>query len=104
MGQFTLYQNHGDSSDTYPFFIDVQNELLDSLNTRVVIPLTPSARLDHKAPNHLCPILHIDSGDFILLTQQMTSVPVSILTTPVHSLDAFRDEIIAAIDFLITGV
>jgi len=104
MAQFSLYQNHGDSNDIYPFFIDVQSELLDSLNTRLVIPLTPSARLEHRAPDHLCPILHIDEGDFILLTHQMTSVPVSILTTPVHSLDAFRDEIIAAIDFLITGV
>lgn len=104
MAQFSLYQNCGDSSDTYPFFIDVQNELLDSLNTRLVIPLIPTELFEHKAPNHLCPLLHIDEGDFVLLTHQMTSVPVSILTSPIHSLEAFRDDIIGAIDFLITGV
>lgn len=104
MAQFSLYQNHADSSDTYPFIIDVQNELLDSLNTRLVIPLTPANKLAHIAPEHLCPVIHIDEGDFVLLTHQMTSVPASILISPIHSLEAFRNEIIGAIDFLITGV
>jgi len=104
MAQFSLYQNRGDSSDTYPFFVDVQNELLESLNTRLVIPLIAIDSVAKKAPEHLCPVLHIHEGDFLLLTHQMTSVPASILSTPVHSLEAFRAEIIAAIDFLITGV
>jgi len=104
MAQFSLYQNRGDSSDTYPFFVDVQNELLDSLNTRLVIPLISTDSVAKKPPVHLCPILHIDEGDFVLLTHQMTSVPASILSSPVQSLEAFRSEIIAAIDFLITGV
>jgi len=104
MAQFSLYKNRGESSDTYPFFVDVQNELLDSLNTRLVIPLTPTDRVAKQAPAHLCPVLHIDEGDFVLLTHQMTSVPAALLSSPIHSLEAFRPEIIAAIDFLITGV
>ncbi len=104
MAQFLLYQNTGDSRDAYPFFVDVQNELLDSLNTRLVIPLTQPDRLEEKNPTHVCPVLHIDEGAFVLLTHQMTSVPSSILTQPIHSLEAFRAEIIAAIDFIITGV
>ncbi|RYU45881.1 CcdB family protein, partial [Aliivibrio finisterrensis] len=40
----------------------------------------------------------------IMLTQQMTSVPVKILSEPVNELSTFRNEIIAAIDFLITGI
>ncbi len=104
MAQFSLYQNHGESRDTYPFIIDVQNVLLDSLNTRLVIPLTPTSRFEQRAPEHLCPILHIKEGDFVLLTHQMTSIPASILISPIHSLEAFRSEIIGAIDFLITGV
>jgi len=104
MAQFSLYQNHNDSREIYPFFVDVQNELLDSLNSRLVIPLTMADRIKNKAPKHLCPILHIDEGAFVLLTHQMTSVPASILTSPIHSLEGFRDEIIGAIDFLITGL
>ncbi|MGF1803741.1 CcdB family protein [Aliivibrio sifiae] len=105
MSQFTLYKNKDkNSAETYPYFVDVQSDLLDNLNTRLVIPLTPIELLDKKAPSHLCPTIHIGEGDFVMLTQQMASVPVKILTDPVNELSTFRNEIIAAIDFLITGI
>ncbi len=105
MPQFSLYKNNDKSTATaYPYFVDVQNELLDTLNTRLVIPLTPIELLVKKAPSHLCPIIHIDEGDFVILTHQMASVPTKILQEPVNDLSNFRDEIITAIDFLITGI
>ncbi|CAM4011459.1 Toxin CcdB [Vibrio neonatus] len=78
--------------------------MLDTLNTRLVIPLTPVEMLEKKAPTHLCPIIHIDEGDFVILTHRMASVPTKILRDPVNELSTFRNEIIAAIDFLITGI
>ncbi|MFW9674306.1 CcdB family protein, partial [Vibrio parahaemolyticus] len=39
-----------------------------------------------------------------ILTHQMASIPTKILREPVNDLSAFRDEIISAIDFLITGI
>ena len=84
--------------------MDVQSELLDSLNSRLVIPLTPLELLGPKAPSHLCPTISISEGDFVLLTHQMASVPVKLLSIPVEDLSTFRDEIITAIDFLITGI
>ncbi|EPM3763607.1 CcdB family protein, partial [Vibrio cholerae] len=69
-----------------------------------VIPLTPLDLLEKKAPSHLCPTIHIEQGNFVILTQQMASVPTKILVEPVADLSTFRDEIIAAIDFLITGI
>ena len=105
MSQFSLYQNNDKSTSTaYPYFVDVQSDLLDTLNTRLVIPLTPAELLDKKAPNHLCPVIHIDQGDFVILTHQMASVPTKILREPVNELSTFRNEIIEAIDFLITGI
>ncbi len=105
MSQFTLYKNLNKTTATaYPYFVDVQNELLSTLNTRLVIPLTPVEVLDQKAPSHLCPTIQIAQGDFVMLTQQMASVPTNILTEPVADLGNFRTEIIAAIDFLITGI
>ncbi|MFO4744865.1 CcdB family protein, partial [Vibrio cholerae] len=68
------------------------------------IPLTPLDLLEKKAPSHLCPTIHIEQGDFVILTQQMASVPTKILVEPVADLSTFRDQIIAAIDFLITGI
>ncbi|EGQ8673468.1 CcdB family protein, partial [Vibrio cholerae] len=67
-------------------------------------PLTPLDLLEKKAPSHLCPTIHIEQGNFVILTQQMASVPTKILVEPVADLSTFRDEIIAAIDFLITGI
>ncbi|GIU11236.1 MULTISPECIES: CcdB family protein [Shewanella] len=105
MSQFALYQNHDKSTAiAYPYFVDVQSELLNILNTRLVIPLTPVELLEKKAPRHLCPVIHIDEGDFVMLTHQMASVPTKILREPVNELSSFRDEIVAAIDFLITGI
>ena len=105
MSQFSLYQNNDKSTATaYPYFVDVQSEMLDTLNTRLVIPLTSVEMLEKKAPTHLCPVIHIDEGDFVILTPQMASVPTKILRDPVNDLSTFRNEIIAAIDFLITGI
>mgnify|MGYP000689651266 CR=1 FL=1 len=105
MSQFTLYKNNDRSTlNVYPFFVDVQSELLESMNSRLVIPLTPLELLKNKAPSHLCPTIHIDEGEFVILTQQMASVPTKILTNPITDLSQFRDEIIGAIDFLITGI
>ncbi len=105
MGQFILYENRNqDSKDTYPYFVDVQNPLLDSLNTRLVIPLTPFKYLSDSNIGNLCPPMKVNDEDFVLLTHQMTNVPVSALLAPAESLEHLRDDIVAAIDFLITGI
>ena len=80
MSQFDLYVNTDkDTNRTYPYFVDVQNGLLDSLNTRVVIPLTPVSKADKMYPDNLCPIVKIKSKNFALLTHQLSSVSVSFL-------------------------
>jgi len=105
MSQFILYRNEDSSSnETYPYFIDVQSSLLEDLNTRLVIPLSPHSALNNTDAKRLCPVIHLDEGNFVLLTQQMTSVPKSILKTELTSLESFRYEILAAIDMLISGI
>lgn len=105
MAQFTLYKNEDRSSNkTYPYFIDVQNALLSDLNSRLVIPLSKHETLSNTDAKRLCPVIHLDEGNFVLLTHQMTSVPKSILKTEVTSLENFRYEILAAIDMLISGI
>ncbi|MCB2261469.1 MAG: CcdB family protein [Candidatus Thiosymbion ectosymbiont of Robbea hypermnestra] len=105
MSQFTLYRNEDSSSnEVYPYLIDVQNSLLEDLNSRLVIPLSPYATLNNTNAKKLCPVIHLDGGNFVLLTHQMTSVPKSILKTEVTSLENLRYEILAAIDMLISGI
>ncbi|MFV2058243.1 MAG: CcdB family protein [Thiohalomonadales bacterium] len=106
MSQFTLYRNNNKSSNkTYPYFIDIQNDLLRDLNSRVVIPLSPYDPHDKTDAKKLCPVIKLnDKGDFVLLTHQITSVPKSILKTEVTSLDNYRYEILGAIDILFSGI
>lgn len=105
MGQFTLYENtDGTTKKAYPYFLDIQSDLVSALNSRVVIPVVPAHKLETPAPERLCPTIQIDGIEHALLTHQLTSAPTSILKKPVESIEAFRDEIINAIDFLITGI
>ena len=106
MSQFTLYRNTNKSSNkTYPYFVDIQNDLLCELNTRVVIPLSPYNANDKTDAKKLCPVIKLaNEGDFVLLTHQITSVPKSILKTEVTSMDNYRYEILGAVDILFSGI
>jgi len=105
MSQFDLYINTDkDTSKTYPYFVDVQNALLDALNSRLVIPLTPVIKIEKPFPENLCPVMIINGKRYALLTHQMTSISTAYLKKKETSLLSFRDEIISAIDFLVTGI
>ena len=105
MTQFTLYENQNkDSKSAYPYFLDIQNNLLDTLNSRLVIPVAHSKSLSESNITNLCPTVTVEDESYILLTQQMTNVPTAALSVPVVSLEHIRDEVVAAIDFLVTGI
>lgn len=105
MAQFMVYENQNqDSKQIYPYFVDVQNNFLESLNSRLVIPLALRKYLDNSVISMLCPEVIIEDVTFVLLTHQMTNVPSSALKVPIISLESLRDEIIAAVDFLISGI
>ena len=105
MEQFDVYVNTDkDTNKTYPYFVDIQSGLLDTLNSRVVIPLTPANKSDKGYPNNLCPIIKIKNKNYALLTHQITSVSKSFLKKNECSMVSIRDEIIGAIDFLVTGI
>lgn len=103
--QFDIYVNTDkDTNKTYPYFMDVQSDLLDTLNSRVVIPLTPAKDSRKDFPKTLCPRIKVRNKSFALLTHQITSVPLSLLKEKAASAESTRNEIIAAIDFVVTGI
>jgi toxin CcdB len=108
MKQFWLYKNQNkDTNQAYPYFVDVQNELLEDLKSRVVIPIIAleKSKSTHSIyPQNLCPIVEIGHKKYVVMTHQMTSVPTQMLKNNEGSLLNYRDEIIAAIDFLVTGI
>ena len=105
MEQFTLYKNENkNSKKAYPYFVDVQNDLLSDLNSRIVIPVSTQKALNNLNAKNLCPVIEIDGNTFVLLTHQMTSVPCSILKKEVTTLEHYRYDILGAIDLLLTGI
>lgn len=105
MEQFTLYKNENKATKkTYPYLINVQNDILNELNSRIVIPLSPYTALDKTNAEKLCPVIDVENESFVLLTHQMASVPKASLKQKVISVENHRYEILGAIDFLLTGI
>lgn len=98
MARFDVYKNpEGDGC-----LLDIQTDLLRHLNTRVVVPLLPLS-LAPKPARILNPSFAIAGETLVMTTQFMAAVPVGILQDQIASLQANRDEIVAAVDFLMQG-
>ncbi len=105
MVQFTVYENPSRASrKTFPFLLDIQADLLSDLRTTVVIPLCPAAAISDDIITKLCPVVEIRSKRFIVLTQQIAGVDRKILGKAVADLSRYRPEIIAALDFVLSGI
>ena len=82
-----------------PFFVDVQNDFIDALATRVVIPLRSESMMAFRARN-LNPSFSIGDVRVVLDTAALAAVPVSALRKPVANLGAARSEIQETLDTL----
>ncbi len=104
MKQFDVYTNtDSDTNQAYPYFLDIQTELLETFNSRVVIPLT-TVLPDKGLPNNICPKVDINGEQYYLLTYQITTVSRSFLKKHESSLLLNRTDIINSLDFLISGI
>jgi len=101
MSQFDVYANRGPNSDTIPFLLDVQSDLLAPLRTRVVVPLVAVEAA--RPMTRLNPVFRVGGRDVLMSTQEIAGYPIERLIEPVGTLAPRRDEIVAAIDFLIQG-
>ncbi len=104
MARFDVYANPGSHARTTPYLLDVQSDLLDGLDSRMVIPLRS---LEHfakvKLPTRLTPVLTIQGQEFLLETPKMGAVPQRVLKAPLASLADEQARITAALDFLFHG-
>ncbi len=98
MARFFVYRN----PETDGYLLDVQANILDHLNTRVVVPLLPSSVAPTPAKG-LNPVFNVAGEPMVMVTQFMAAVPISLLKVPESSLELFRNEITAALDLLFQG-
>ena len=80
----------------------MQSDLIDIVDTRVVVPLVPFTQ---KLPSagRLNPVMVVDGERVVAITQSLSAVPTSLLREAVADLSAERDWITAALDLLFHG-
>ena len=104
MARFDVYATPGRHADSTPYLLDVQSDLLDGLDSRVVIPLRRRERFPAvPLADRLTPTLSIAGAEFILETPKMGAVPRRALGAPLLSLAAEQERVTAAMDFLFRG-
>ena len=105
MPQFTIFRNKNpQTKSVFPLLLDIQSDLLEDLPTRAVIPLTQSGGIIQKPLTRLTPFVKVDGKAYMLLTYQLASIAKSVLGPAVSDASEDRGAIIAALDFLVSGV
>lgn len=105
MAQFSVHRNPNPATKTAtPFLLDVQSDLIEDLGTRVVVPLCPASAMKGILIKTLTPVFKVDGKQHAMLTPQLAGISKKQMGTKVANLAGHRDEIIAALDLLITGI
>lgn len=105
MSQFFAYKNPNTATRTqYPYLLDIQSNLLSGLRTTVVIPLTPSKLAAPMSLTRLNPTIVMDGKRFAVMTQEIAGVDRNQLGAQAYDLSSYRSEIIAALDFVLSGI
>lgn len=103
MAQFDIYENPNEETNrAIPYLLDVQSDLLNGLATRVVVPLVTADAVG-AAIKYLNPQVTVRGAALFISTAELAGVPRRVLGPVVGSLKGRCDDIIAALDFLITG-
>ncbi|EKS8825323.1 CcdB family protein [Escherichia coli] len=105
MKQFSVYKNKSRNKQAYPYFIDIQAEMLAHLNTRLVMPLTPKDNSNSQVKT-LTPVININQVDYVVLTTMITTTDAKNLNSDnvVMDVSYLRDQLVSAIDMMILGI
>lgn len=90
------------TSDGKSYLLDVQNDLLDIIGTRAMVPLLARNKYT-KTFSRLNPEFVVGDQRYVMMTQFITAVPISILGSSVANLANHQDAITEALDMLFQG-
>ncbi|GAA4330095.1 hypothetical protein GCM10023165_03430 [Variovorax defluvii] len=100
MARFDVYANPDKSEHRHtPFVLDVQNDHLDSVETRVIIPMR-DARVHGARLERIHPLFHIQGREVVLDTPTIVTFPRGWLRSPVASLRTEQYQVQDALDAL----
>jgi len=98
MARYDVYPN----PDGAGYLLDVQADLLDTLNTRVVVPLMPVKQAPKPAKG-LNPIFVFHGDEYVMVTQLLAAVLRSLLKIPIANLSDDFADITNALDMTFQG-
>ena len=82
--------------------LQVQHDMLDGLDTRVVVPPMPPDRAPGPMRD-LHPVFEVDGVRYVMATQPLSALPRHELRRSVANLSHRRDAITRGLDLLLTG-
>ena len=103
MAQFDVHRNTGRHRDAIPFVVVVQSSQFDDYRRRVVVPLVRKSaigRLSHASFN---PTFKILGTPVVLHPLEIVSIPIDQLGDLVQSLSHAGQQIIAALDEVLSS-
>ena len=104
MAAFTVYANPDSKSQkAIPFLLDIQNDLLSALETRVVVPLYLKKGTRTPPISRLTPLLTFQNKMLVAMVPELAGVAKRHLGAPIGTLVEARPEMVAALYLLITG-
>lgn len=104
MAQFRVYLNANPAScKRVPYLLDVQSDLIDAIATRVVVPLVATDTIE-PAIGSLMPMFIVGGDEVVMDTSQIAGVPMRVIGKEVQDLSGDRQRIVAALDFLFSGI
>lgn len=102
MAQFDVHTNNGKHKNAIPFVVIVQSSQFDSYRRRVVVPLVRAKEVGSQPFAAFNPTFTIRGVKVILHPLEIVSIPLDQLGVRAGSLVEHAQEIIAALDVLIT--
>lgn len=83
MAQFDVYSNPSKKSKVYyPYLVDVQNNFIADLDTRIVIPLGKASYFENEIMTKLQIKIAYEEQELLLMTPQISSIPRNSLQNP----------------------
>ena len=98
MARFDVYA----FSDRAGLLLDVQADLLDELNSRIVVPLLELSDAP-KPAKRLNPLFEIEGKPYVMATQFLASISRTQLKKPKLNLSNYSDKITDALDMVFQG-
>lgn len=104
MAQYDVFINPSSSSaGGIPFVVVIQSDLLDSLSTRLTMPLA-ALEFTGKVPTALCPVITVNGQRLHALAHYAAPLPAKVLRRPVDNVAAQASALVAAMDAVLSGI